>query len=357
MFGNVYRGRRVLLTGHTGFKGSWLALWLRDLGAEVVGMALPPEGEASHWSLLNLPIDNRIVDIRDSAAVTAIVREVAPEIVFHLAAQSLVRCSYREPAATWSSNVLGSVHLLEACRQSSSVRGILLVTSDKCYEPATPPIAHVETDRLGGLDPYSASKAAVELVAASYRSSYFGRDGSPLVATARAGNVIGGGDWAADRLIPDLVRARAAGQLLEVRYPSAVRPWQHVLESLSGYLVLGQRLLEGAPDVATAWNFGPNRESAATVGDVLGRIRARWPGLEWQVPAREAPHETNTLMLDSARAKERLQWAPVWSLDVALDATVEWYREHAATGRILTLPQLARYVGDARIQGASWAGL
>ncbi|MGT2429927.1 CDP-glucose 4,6-dehydratase [Cupriavidus basilensis] len=281
LFGDVYRGRRVLLTGHTGFKGSWLALWLTQMGARVTAVALPPETSPNHWDLLGLGVDDHRLDIRDGDALAKAVASARPEIVFHLAAQPLVRRSYREPVATWATNVMGTANLLESCRNTDSVRGILVVTSDKCYENHEWVWGYRENDRLGGHDPYSASKAATEILVASYRASFMHGEAAPGLASARAGNVIGGGDWSEDRLIPDLVRAIVAGQEVEIRSPEATRPWQHVLESLSGYLLLGKRLLEGRAGRRRGLEFraGAGRQQARAGRDGAHRDAMAADGL------------------------------------------------------------------------------
>lgn len=354
LFGDLYSGRRILLTGHTGFKGSWLALWLSELGAELAGVALAPDTSPNHWDLLGLDIEDHRLDIRDERALASLVAGTQPEVVFHLAAQPLVRRSYREPLATWSTNVMGTANLLEACRQTKSVRAIVVVTSDKCYENQEWSRGYLETDRLGGHDPYSASKAAAEFVAGSYRDAFFHGPDAPLLATARAGNVVGGGDWAEDRLIPDLVRAIAARTTLEIRSPLATRPWQHVLESLSGYLLLGQKLIEGRREYADGWNFGPGPEANCTVAAVLARLGAHWPGLAWQTTGAPQPHEANLLYLDSAKAHAQLAWTPVWTLDEALTATADWYRAYFSSGRIESKTQLEAFISKARANGLEW---
>lgn len=346
-FGNIYRNRRVLVTGHTGFKGSWLTLWLETLGARVTGVSLAPETTPNHWNLLALDIDHHVQDIRDAPALAALVRKARPEIVFHLAAQPLVRRSYRESLATWETNVMGTANLLDACRDCPGLAAIVVVTSDKCYENQEWPWGYRETDRLGGHDPYSASKAATELVAASYRKSFFDQPGAPLLATARAGNVIGGGDWSEDRLIPDLVRAIDHGAPLEVRSPKATRPWQHVLESLSGYLLLGQRLLEGRREFAEAWNFGPESQGNRSVAEILGKLHDHWPALRWHTTAAPQPHEATLLQLDSAKARQLLSWRPRWSLDQTLAMTAAWYRQCLESGRIVSREQLGDYCATA----------
>lgn len=355
MFAGVYSGCRVLVTGHTGFKGSWLALWLQRLGAQVAGLALPAPGSPSHWELLGLDIDARTTDIRDAAAVLAAVAHFRPEIVFHLAAQALVRPSYDDPLATWSTNVMGTAHVLEACRHVSGLRAIVVATSDKCYANREWHWAYRESDPLGGHDPYSASKAGAEMVAASYRQSFFAPAGRTLLATARAGNVIGGGDWGQDRLVPDAARAVAGGAALQVRNPQATRPWQHVLEPLSGYLMLGQKLLQGERAAADAWNFGPGPEGNVTVSALLDTMRGEWPELRWQAEGVAGPHEARLLHLDSARARAELQWQPVWSLPEGAAATAAWYRGWLAERQVRSGEQLDAYIGAARTARLAWA--
>ena len=357
LFNGIYSGRRVLLTGHTGFKGSWLALWLQELGAEVTGVSLPPATTPNHWSLLQVNAKDRRLDIRDAGALAAVVAESQPEIVFHLAAQPLVRYSYREPLETWSTNLMGTVNLLEACRQTRSVRAIVVITTDKCYQNEEWPWGYRENDRLGGHDPYSASKAGAELAAASYRSAFFNTPDTPLLATARAGNVIGGGDWSEDRLIPDLVRAVSTQQPLEIRSPDATRPWQHVLESLSGYLILGQQLLEDRKEFAQAWNFGPDPDGNRTVAEVLGYLARYWPEVRWHTTGQSLLHEANLLYLDTAKAHSLLKWQPVWQLDQALDATACWYRAWLENGRVESAKQITTYVEAARRANATWVSV
>ena len=356
LFGDVYRGKRVLVTGHTGFKGSWLSLWLRQLGAEVVGISLAPETLPNHWNLLSLEstIQHHVLDIRQSSEVAGVFRGTQPDAVFHLAAQPLVRRSYRDPLETWSTNVMGTVNLMEACRQTRSVRAILVVTTDKCYENQEWAWGYRETDRLGGHDPYSASKAGSELVAASYRNAFFHTDGAPLLATARAGNVIGGGDWSEDRLIPDLVRAMADQQSLEIRSPNATRPWQHVLESLSGYLLLGQKLIEGKSNFSGAWNFGPERSGNRTVAEVLNRLQTHWPEMKWHQTAAPQPHEANLLYLDSAKAYSQLGWQSLWNLDTTLGKTADWYSTFQSSQTTISAQQLAQYVEAAQSAQVGW---
>ena len=355
-FGDVYRGKRVIVTGHTGFKGSWLSLWLKQLGSEVVGISLAPETDPNHWDLLEIEpsIQHHELDIRQTTDIASLFKATQPEVVFHLAAQPLVRRSYRDPLKTWSTNVMGTANMLEACRQTRSVRAILAVTTDKCYENQEWAWGYRETDRLGGHDPYSASKAGSELVAASYRSAFFHTDGSPLLATARAGNVIGGGDWSDDRLIPDLVRAIAARQPLEIRSPNATRPWQHVLESLSGYLLLGQKLIEGGKNFDGAWNFGPERMGNRSVANVLNSLQTHWPELQWSHTSAPQPHEANLLYLDSTKAYGQLGWQSVWNLDTALQKTADWYRTFLNSKTVISTQQLAQYVEAASKAQVKW---
>lgn len=353
-FDDTYRGRRVLLTGHTGFKGSWMAAWLSQMGAEVTGLALPPYGAPNHWDLLDTSTTDLRGDIRDLTMVQAAFDQAQPEIVFHLAAQALVRRSYRDPLESWSTNVMGTANILELCRRAPSVRAVVVITTDKVYANNEWPWGYREIDRLGGHDPYSASKAACELVVDSYRKAFGHADSAPLMATARAGNVIGGGDWSEDRLIPDLIRAVQLRTSLEIRSPQATRPWQHVLECLSGYLLLGQRLLEGKAEFADAWNFGPASEDNRTVAEVLTALQRFWPELAWSISAAMQPHEANLLYLDCAKASSHLHWAPVWTLEEGIEMTADWYRAFQATGSVRTTEQLGRYLESARAAGYSW---
>jgi CDP-glucose 4,6-dehydratase len=359
LFGGAYRGRRVLVTGHTGFKGSWLTLWLQQLGARVCGLALPAEGRLNHSRLLRLPLDEALVDLRDAARVGMAVRRFEPELVFHLAAQPLVRRSYREPAATFDVNVMGLVHLLEAVRATPSVRVVVNATTDKCYRNAESGQAFREADPLGGHDPYSASKACAELVSASYRAAFLSQDdgrGHPVaLATARAGNVVGGGDWGEDRLIPDLVRAVTGAAPTRIRHPGAVRPWQHVLEPLAGYLCLGQRLLDDPLGAAAAWNFGPPPDAHCQVRQVIEAFAAAWPAVRFAIDAGTHPHEAAQLRLDCSKAERQLQWRAVWDLDTTLQRSAGWYRRQHEQGTLSSHDDLHQYVADARDRGLAWA--
>lgn len=342
-----WRGRPVLVTGHTGFKGGWLCWWLQDLGAKVTGIALAPNTVPSLFDATGLSrtITSITGDVRDFAAVTAAFHDSRPEIVIHMAAQAQVRESYRDPAGTFSTNVLGTVNCLEAARQCASVRAIVVVTTDKCYVNRNDSRAFREDDELGGDDAYAASKACAELVTRSYRKSFFHDRGSALVASARAGNVIGGGDWATDRLVPDAVRAFASAQPLRLRNPEATRPWQHVLDPLRGYLQLAERLHAGDRDAAKAWNFGPEKTDLRPVSWIVDQLASRWGApAGWRRDASEQPPEAITLTLDSSRARTELGWRPTLPIDTALDWVDEWYRTFASRGaREITLEQIARY--------------
>mgnify|MGYP003582579648 CR=1 FL=1 len=331
-----WAGRRVLVTGHTGFKGSWLLVLLDILGARVTGIALEPDTAPSMFDLIrgSSLCDHHLCDIGDAAAVEAIFAQAKPEIVLHLAAQPLVRASYADPLGTYRTNVMGTAHVLEACRKVASVRTIVSVTTDKCYSNDGRSEGYREDAPLGGHDPYSNSKACAELVSACWRDSFLGDRGIGL-ATARAGNVIGGGDWSADRLVPDAIRAFSAGQALEIRNPQAVRPWQHVLEPLIGYLLLAEALAADPADFAKGWNFGPAAADMASVGEVVDLLAAHWGVTQkWAMQAGEHPHEAAMLTLDSSAAAEALGWRPRLSLDRALALTAHWYRaddKNAAT--------------------------
>jgi CDP-glucose 4,6-dehydratase len=341
-----WRGRRVFLTGHTGFKGAWLALWLARLGAQVTGYALAPPTRPNLFEAAGVAgtLTHVLGDVRDSVALTQALKAAAPEVVFHLAAQSLVRESYRTPVETVATNVMGTVHLLEAARQAPSVRATVVVTSDKCYANHDPLHPCIESDPLGGHDPYSGSKACAEVLTAAWRDSFFGK--GPALATARAGNVIGGGDWAEDRLLPDAVRAFAAGQVLRVRSPGATRPWQHVLDPLAGYMLLAEQLVQDGGAVAAAWNFGPAAEGAATVERVVTLACAQWgAGARWERDASPQPYEAPLLALDAGKARESLSWQPRLALEAAVDWTIAWYRAApaGAGARALCERQLDRY--------------
>jgi CDP-glucose 4,6-dehydratase len=322
-----WRDRRVFLTGHTGFKGSWLALWLIDMGAQVHGYALDPPTNPNFFSVCGLRAHLRtstIADIRDAASIEQAMQAVRPDIVLHLAAQSLVRYSYAAPLETYAVNVMGTANLLEAVRRTPGVKAVLNVTSDKCYENREWLRPYREDEAVGGYDPYSSSKGCAELVTSAYRRSYLAAAGIH-VASARAGNVIGGGDWAADRLIPDFLRSIDAGQPLIVRSPQATRPWQHVLEPLAGYLTLAEKLFIAGHGYAEAWNFGPEESGARPVQWLVEYLCARVPGAAWQRDIAPQPHEASCIRLDSSKANSRLAWSPRWNLESALAKTLDWH--------------------------------
>jgi CDP-glucose 4,6-dehydratase len=341
-----WSGKRVLLTGHSGFKGSWLALWLHRLGAEVTGISLPPSTMPNLFTLAAIETicHSQYCDIRDATALAALINSARPEIVFHLAAQPLVRASYREPLTTFATNVMGTAHVLDALRRLDSVRVAVMVTTDKVYRNNEWPWPYREDDALGGHDPYSASKAASEVIIASYRDAFLNAQGV-AVASARAGNVIGGGDWSEDRLIPDAVRAWQAKQPLEIRRPQAIRPWQHILEPLTGYLALAQRLWE-QPSLAGAYNFGPETSEAASVREVVELARAAYGNGEVSYGGGgEGPHEAGWLALEVAKARESLGIKPKWPLAVAVNCTMAWYRTlyEGGDARALCQTEIAAY--------------
>jgi CDP-glucose 4,6-dehydratase len=347
-----WKGRRVFLTGHTGFKGSWMALWLSQMGAIVCGYSLAPPSEPSLFEVARVGerVQHIQADICDEPRLRSAMQEFVPEVVFHLAAQSLVRRSYTEPALTYATNVMGTVNVLESIRHTSSVRAAVMVTTDKCYENREWQWGYREQDRLGGHDPYSNSKACAELVSAAYRDSFFAPDALALhgvaVATARAGNVIGGGDWALDRLIPDLIRGFIAGEQVPIRNPNSIRPWQHVLEPVRGYIQLAERLLAREPEFASAWNLGPGEEDARPVEWIANQLAKEWsPLASWAASDGIHPHEATYLKLDCARAHNLLGWRPALRLPGALHLIVEWYKQWQAGGdmQAVTLDQIAAY--------------
>lgn len=362
-FAETYRSRRVLLTGHTGFKGAWLAEWLLQLGAEVTGYSLEAPTDPSLFELLGLEQRLRHVDgdVRDVDHLRAEMAASRPSVVFHLAAQAIVRAAYAQPRETFETNVMGTVNVLEAARACDSVEAVVIVTSDKSYQNLELRRPFRETDAMGGRDPYSASKGAAELVVEAYRQSFFAEDGAAAVASVRAGNVIGPGDWAADRIVPDIVRAVTAGEPVIVRNPDAVRPWQHVLEPLSGYLWLGARLLADRQAFSGPWNFGPVGDRGdRTVRWVVEQFLAAWGSGTWTTPGGGVPqpHEAHHLSVDSAKAREQLGWVPVWDAETAVRRTAEWHAAHHANpagARQGIEAQLATYCADARAAGLPWA--
>lgn len=359
---NFFQGKKVFITGHTGFKGSWLCLWLHQLGAEVHGYALAPPTSPSLFELTKvaeLLCSHRIADVRDAAALADAMRRAEPEIVIHMAAQPLVRDSYKIPAETYAVNVMGTVHLLEAVRGCPSVKAVVNVTTDKCYENREWAWGYRENEAMGGFDPYSSSKGCSELVTAAYRSSFFSPqhlNASTLqhgaaIATARAGNVIGGGDWATDRLVPDCIGALLAGKPVRIRNPHAIRPWQHVLEPLCGYLTLAQRLYESGAEYAEGWNFGPAEDDAKPVEWIVARMCALWGNAaRYEIDAGDHPHEAHYLKLDCSKARMRLGWQPRWNLEKALHNIIEWVNVYNFSGEVRKCcqEQIASYENTIR---------
>jgi CDP-glucose 4,6-dehydratase len=364
-FSNFYKGKKVLVTGNTGFKGSWLTAWLDMLGADVYGLALPPEKD--DWLFVQAGLNKRCHhtdgDIRDPELVQNVITSVKPDVILHLAAQAIVRASYSDPVGTAATNIMGSVHILEAVRQLKKPVAVVMVTSDKCYENREWPYAYRENDPMGGHDVYSMSKGAAELVVASYRRSFFPPDGKIAVASARAGNVIGPGDWAADRIVPDAMRTLLNGKTLVVRNPAATRPWQHVLEPLSGYLWLGAKLLEKESTwVRDGWNFGPGLDAARTVAELADAMISELGKGKWQTDQKgKHPHEANFLRLSIEKASNLLGWQPVWPFARTMEKTVAGYQSlvaagtHAAKARSFINKEISSYMNDAGKLGCHWA--
>ena len=324
-----WQGKRVFLTGHTGFKGGWAALWLQHMGAQVKGFALNPPSTPSLFECAKVAsgMQSDIGDIRDRDAIANSMRAFNPDILIHMAAQPLVRLSYREPVETYATNVMGTLHVFEAARQCSNLRAIVNITTDKCYENREWEWGYRENEPMGGHDPYSNSKGCAELVTSAYRKSFFSAPGTPALASVRAGNVIGGGDWAEDRLIPDILKAFENKQPVVIRNPHATRPWQHVLEPLRGYLTLAERLFEHGPDFAEAWNFGPNDDDAKPVDWIVEQIASLWgKDAQWQIDTGEHPHEAHYLKLDISKVKKHLGWYPCWGLNTALEKIIHWHK-------------------------------
>lgn len=345
-----WHGKRVLLTGHTGFKGSWLSLWLQAMGGTLRGLSLPPPAKPALFDVARVAegMDHRITDIRAFASVKAQMDEFKPEIVIHMAAQPLVRLSYYQPIETYATNVMGTVHVLEAARHAGSVKAIVNITTDKCYENREWVWGYREDEPMGGYDPYSNSKGCAELVSSAYRKSFL-KDAGIAMATARAGNVIGGGDWALDRLVPDILRALQEHQPVLIRNPHAIRPWQHVLEPLSGYLLLAERLYTHGQAYAEGWNFGPRYEDTRPVQWIVEHLCDAWgDGASWTLQPGDHPHEANFLKLDISKARHRLQWAPRWSIETALSRTTEWHQAWLSGQdmRAVCLYQISQYRSD-----------
>lgn len=360
IFKNIYKNKRILITGHTGFKGTWLTLWLKELGAEILGYSLEPHTNPSMFNLCNTKdnIRNIIGDIRDSENLEKVMLDFKPDIIFHLAAQPLVRLSYNEPKLTYETNVIGTLNVYEAAKKCNSVQVIVCITTDKCYENKEWSYGYRENDPMGGYDPYSSSKGCVELLTASYRNSFFDNLGIKI-ASARAGNVIGGGDWADDRLIPDLVKSVAKDEALIIRNPIATRPWQHVLEPLSGYLWLGALLLQHKEEVACGWNFGPNNNDILSVEEILNLSLKCWGKGNYCIDNSVNPHEANLLKLDISKAMLELKWKPVYNVTVAVEKTIEWYKKYYDNKYIdmreFTLGQIKEYVEEAKKKNILWS--
>lgn len=360
LFGQIYKGRRVLITGHTGFKGSWLALWLSSIGADVVGYSLAPEAEPNHFDLLGIKCKSIISDIRDRETLRSAFLKHQPEMIFHLAAQPLVRRSYVEPVDTFATNVMGTVNILDLCRELASVRAAIIITSDKCYENQKLTRGYCEDDPLGGYDPYSASKGCAEIVTSSYRRSFFpanqfGKKHNLLVASARAGNVIGGGDWSQGRLIPDVIKAAFKQKPAVIRNPGSTRPWQHVLESLTGYLILGQKLLAGDVSCVAAWNFGPYKDGELSVEQMVQKMQKVWDRIDYRVSKSDEKHEMELLQLDSTKARKALGWRQVWNADETVEKTCQWYKNFYEKQEVITCQQLLEYVETAASMQLDWA--
>jgi len=353
---DFWSGKRVLLTGHTGFKGSWLSLWLQSMGSSLSGIALDPPTTPALFAVARVAegMEHRIADIRDFAAVKAQIDEFQPEIIIHMAAQPLVRYSYQEPIETYATNVMGTVHVLEAARHAGSVKAVINVTTDKCYENHEWVWGYRENEPMGGHDPYSSSKGCSELVTSAYRRSFFDQAGIAL-ASVRAGNVIGGGDWSIDRLIPDVLGAFEKKTPVVIRSPNAIRPWQHVLEPLSGYLMLAQALYEEDKEFSSGWNFGPNDEDSKSVQWIVEQMARKWgDGATWIQDNDDHPHEANYLKLDISKAKNQLGWKPVWNLDQALEKIINWHKAWISHRdmRSLCEQQIASYQSDSNISKA-----
>lgn len=360
LFGGIYNNKTVLITGHSGFKGTWLSYWLTKMGANVVGYSLNIPTVPNHLGFLKMNIHSVFGDIRDSSQLESVINQYEPDIVFHLAAQSLVRPSYIDPIETYETNVIGTLKVFEACRKNN-IKAIVNITSDKAYDNREQIWGYRENDRLGGYDPYSSSKGCAELLTNSYRNSYFNleqykKTHHTLLASCRAGNVIGGGDWAIDRLLTDIIISVSQGREIKIRNPNATRPWQHVLEPLSGYLHVGQKLLEGDKNFASEWNFGPSDNSGITVIDVVENIKKLWGKIRYKIEiGNEQPHEAILLTLDCTKAHSLLKWESVWDSSNTFEKTVRWYKSfYENNNEILTDRDLNDYINDAIAKGLAW---
>lgn len=347
---SIYQNKRVFLTGHSGFKGSWLSLWLNTIGAKVYGYSLAPNTIPNHYDLLNVKLESSIFDDINAPTLAKALEESDPEIIFHLAAQPLVCASYKDPFYTFSTNALGTLNILNGARKLKNLKAVVIITTDKVYANREWIYGYRENDTLGGYDPYSASKACAEIITDSMRQSFFNleefnKTHQVLIATARAGNVIGGGDWSADRLIPDLIRGIANGIPAQIRNPTATRPWQHVLEPLRGYLMLGEKLLKGKKEFATSFNFGPNLAGNLSVQEMLTIAQQKWNKIQYVIyKDSNAPHEANLLMLDSTKAQKMLGWNPIWNHKDYIYHTIEWYKAFYEAQCVISVMQLEQYV-------------
>ena len=359
LFNSIYKDRVVLVTGHTGFKGSWLVYWLTQMGAKVIGYSLEAPTNPNHIELLELDIVSVIGDIRDQDKLNNTIENYEPDIVFHLAAQPLVRYSYLDPVNTYETNVIGTLKVFEACKKFD-VKAIVNITSDKAYENKELERGYKENDSLGGYDPYSSSKGCADILANSYRNSFFNsaeykKSHNTLLASCRAGNVVGGGDWANDRLISDIMVAASQGKKVSIRNPQATRPWQHVLEPLSGYLQIGQKLLQEKVEFGEAWNFGPSEKGNVTVEEVVKNVKDHWDNFEYEF-SKDAnqPHEARLLKLDCAKARSLLNWHDVWDSHKTFEKTVKWYKAFYEKQKVLTNLDLHEYIKDATTKCLSW---
>lgn len=361
LFGGIYKNKTVLVTGHTGFKGSWLCFWLKQMQANIIGYSLAAPTTPNHFSLLDLDITSIIADIREQEKLDEVFQIYKPDIVFHLAAQPLVRLSYELPVETFEINVMGTIKVFEACRKALSVKAIVNITSDKCYANHEWVWGYRENDPMGGYDPYSASKGCAELLSESYKNSFFNiqhykKTHHTLLASCRAGNVIGGGDWAQDRLICDIMIAASKGTKTSIRNPNAIRPWQHVLEALSGYLLIGQKLMEGNKEAACGWNFGPSNIQSYSVLDAVLALKKSWSKIKYEtISSSNNLHETNYLKLDCSKAYTELKWREIWDSHEAFEKTAIWYKTYYEENKVLSKEHLQSFIISAKAKNIEWA--